>query len=178
MPTPIQSSTPLARIQPAKQELPSLDQMRADLLSLETDPKQQSIVCLLAGSQRTIVDHLRLMVTGQRMMTQSFKKYVEDNNKALVAEINAVLAGATAGEPQPEATEPAAQSSETTTVWQGPKEEAQAVTVDVTIPVTQPLPTVPVHTPSPNAPQMTVTPVVRKRSTQQQQPATAKAGSK
>lgn len=155
MPSPTQSNT-LARIQPGKLELPSLEQMRADLLSIENDVKQPTMIRLLAGSQRTIVDHLRLMVGGQRMMAQSLQKYVDGKMAALVAEINAVIAN-------------------------GQQEEAPTEvepTQDGTAPVTeevqqQTAPAIP--TPPPAPPQMTITPVARKRT---QQPAAAKAGAK
>lgn len=164
MPSPTQSSTPLARIQPVKQELPSLEQMRADLLSIEMDPKQQQMVRLLAGSQRTIVDHLRLMIGGQRMMAQSIQKYVDGKIAALAGEVNTALASLTDPQPEPEA------ATEST-----PENVATLAEAEIVAPVSPPAAT-PVPTPSPNAPQMTVTPVSRKRSAQQ--PAATKAGAK
>lgn len=167
MPSPTQSNTPLARIQPVKQELPSLEQMRADLLALEMNDKDP-LVKMLAGSQRTIVDHLRLMVAGQRMQGQAFKKYVDDKADALAGEVNAAFASL-GEQPQPEtdvAPSPA-------TAWQGPKEETQAVTIETV--VTQP-PATPAPVPSTDAPRMTVTPVVRTGRAQRQ--AAQKAGAK
>ncbi len=161
MPSPTQSSTPLARIQPAQVVLPSLEEMRADLLRLETKDKDP-LVRMLAGSQRTIVDHLRLMATGQRVQGQALKKYIDDKTAALASEVNAAFANLT--DPQPE-TEVTTESAPEAT------SSAQAEVVPPTAPVATPVPT-----PSPNAPQMTVTPVVR--TGRSQRPAAGKAGAK
>lgn len=178
MPSPTQSNTPLARIQPVKQELASLEKMRADLHAIVLDKNEQPFVRMLAGIQRDIVDHLRLIVAGQRMQGQAIKKYIDDKTAALAAEVNAALASLT--ERQPEAEQPVASNVDPVvevkplaeTMWQGPQVDGQAVAVEVAPQTATPPPT-----PSPNAPQMTVTPVARRRSTQQQ-PAAAKAGAK
>lgn len=174
MPSPTQTNTPLAKVQPVKQELPALEQMRADLLSLEADltsaqflpgmnPQLRRLFQILTGSQRTIVDHLRLIVNSQRMLAQSVQKYVDGKVGALAAEVNTAFASLTEQpEPAAEATQESAQT-------------AEPVAVE---PILPPVVQSAAPTPSPNAPQMTVTPVVRASGRAQRQPATSKGGSK
>ena len=91
MPSPVQQ---LARIQPTKQELPSLETMRADLIKLETDKSQPPLVRMLAGMQRTLTDYMRLIIAGQKKHAET----VKGEFQTLVAEIQALLAP----EPAPE----------------------------------------------------------------------------
>lgn len=153
MPTPLDNKAQLARIQTVKQELPSLEEMRATLLKFEADKNESLLVRQLFGIQRTLVDHMRMLVAVQKAQAQGIEKKFQ----ALVAEIAALL------KPQPEEAQMVTEQKPSATtdapVWQGPKEEHQSVTVNVDVPVTKPVTSQP-----PIAPQMTMTPVIRQKS--------------
>jgi hypothetical protein len=135
MTTPLQGN-PLARIQPAKASLPSLEQMRADLLKLEIDQAQQPLVRMLAGSQRTLIDHMRRLAGDQKTLRAT----TETKFRGLVEEVTALL--------NPPADEPHAV-------------ETQAEQVDPVAPAAQ-APTAPEAPPTAHA-EMTVTPKPRAR---------------
>lgn len=93
MPTPLQGQ-PLASIQPRPQPLPSLAEMRAGLLQLEVDPRNDALVRQIFGSLRTIVDHLALIVAGQRAQAQAIGKHRQDLEgkfAELINEVSAVM---------------------------------------------------------------------------------------
>jgi hypothetical protein len=122
MTTPIQNPQALGRIVPVRVELPPLDQMRADLSRIELK-HQDDTVRMLAGSQRTIVDHLRLQSVGLKMLAQALKKQGEAQDAKFAELFTELQTMLTSGPAEPAAPEPELAPAQELSVAQSPAAE-------------------------------------------------------